>query len=165
MDLEKYPNLEAILNGTVAGSFRDWIAVRPELEKLVAEMAEVSKLRERVAELEAVLRLVQQWGKDSRSVGAYEVFQEVVKALDPVTVVDCTCVPCICPPITKDDRCLGCGARTCMAHELALKSSCASCESQRGGQMGPTHRGSSFCESGSIAGGGNKSHCTCDVCF
>ena len=117
MNLEKYPNLEAILKGTVAGSFRDWIAVRPELEKLVV----------RVDGLEGVLRLVQQWGKDSRSVGAWEVFQEVAKVLEPVTkqlitVVDCTCVPCVCPHREAPDptvNCLGCGARTCIAHELA----------------------------------------------
>ncbi|KKK66460.1 hypothetical protein LCGC14_2963860, partial [marine sediment metagenome] len=118
-----------------------------------------------IERLKNVLKLVQRWGKDSRSVGAYEVFAEVTKALGgvpehPLKVVDCTCIPCICK-----EHCLGCGARTCMAHELALKSSCASCESQQGGQMGPTHKGSSFCESGSIASGGNKSHCTCDVCF
>ena len=114
MNLEKYPNLEAILNGTVAGSFRDWIAVRPELEKLVV----------RIDELEEVLELVQRWGKDSRSVGAYEVFQEVAMVLDPVTeqpveVVDCTCVPCVCFGVIRGDRCVGCGARTCLAHELA----------------------------------------------
>ena len=121
MNLEKYPNLEAILNGTVAGSFRDWIAVRPELGKLVV----------RVDELETVLKLVRRWGKDSRSVEAYEVFQEVAKVLDPVTeqpvvVVDCTCVPCICfepRGVVLHSVCLGCGARTCLAHELAKEDS------------------------------------------
>ena len=113
MNFDKYPNLEAILNGTVAGSFRDWIAVRPELGELVV----------RVDELETVLKKVQQWGKDSRSVDACEVFQEVAKVLDPVPeqpveVVDCTCVICVCPP-NDEDRCLGCGSRICMAHELA----------------------------------------------
>ncbi|KKL52652.1 hypothetical protein LCGC14_2283310 [marine sediment metagenome] len=78
---------------------------------------------ERVEELERVLRLVRRWGKDSRSVGAWEVFQEVAKALGeepehPMTVVDCTCIVCVCPP-NHEDRCLGCGARTCLAHELA----------------------------------------------
>lgn len=29
----------------------------------------------------------------------------------------------------------------------------------------PSHDGSKRCESGSIASGGNKSHCTCDICF
>ena len=139
MNLEKYPNLQAILNGTVAGSFRDWIAVRPELEKLVAEterlatrekellkLPSISAPDDWLAEIERlknVLRLVQRWGKDSRSVGAYEVFAEVTKALGempehPLAVVDCTCVPCVCPP-NHEDRCLGCGARTCLAHELA----------------------------------------------
>jgi hypothetical protein len=31
--------------------------------------------------------------------------------------------------------------------------------------FGPGHNGSSSCESGSIASGGNKAHCTCDTCF
>lgn len=39
---------------------------------------------------------------------------------------------------------------------------CSQCE--RGG-FGPTHDGSRFCKSGSIRSGGNKAHCTCDVCF
>jgi hypothetical protein len=30
---------------------------------------------------------------------------------------------------------------------------------------GPTHGGSSFCQSGSIASGGHRAHCTCDWCF
>jgi len=30
---------------------------------------------------------------------------------------------------------------------------------------GPRHEGSSRCESGAIAAGGNKAHCTCDVCY
>jgi hypothetical protein len=30
---------------------------------------------------------------------------------------------------------------------------------------GPSHRGSIRCESGSIASGGRRSHCTCDTCF
>ena len=114
MNLEKYPNLEAILNGTVAGSFRDWIAVRPELEKLVV----------RVDELEAVLGKVQQWGADARSADSYEVFEAVRLSLidlstPGVKVVDCTCVPCVCFGVIRGDRCVGCGARTCLAHELA----------------------------------------------
>jgi len=30
---------------------------------------------------------------------------------------------------------------------------------------GPRHEGSSRCESGAIAAGGDKAHCTCDVCY
>ena len=114
-NLDKYPNLQAILNGTVAGSFRDWITVRPELAKLVV----------RVDELETVLKLVQQWGVDARSADSYEVFEAVrLSLIDPapsreVKVVDCTCVECVCPPMTGKFSCLGCGARTCLAHELA----------------------------------------------
>lgn len=29
----------------------------------------------------------------------------------------------------------------------------------------PSHDGSKLCESGSIASGGNRVHCTCDICF
>ena len=85
----------------------------------------------RIKELETVLKLVQRWGKDSRSLIAWEVFQGVAKVLNleteqPVKVVDCTCVPCVCYN-HKDGRlggiCLGCGARTCLAHELKLKTS------------------------------------------
>lgn len=31
--------------------------------------------------------------------------------------------------------------------------------------FGPSHNGSRSCRSGSIASGGNRSHCTCDTCF
>lgn len=34
----------------------------------------------------------------------------------------------------------------------------------RGG-FAPSHDGSSRCESGSIASGGSRAHCSCDVCF
>ena len=41
------------------------------------------------------------------------------------------------------------------------RQGCGSC-----GEYGaPSHNGSKSCESGSIASGGNKSHCTCDTCF
>lgn len=33
------------------------------------------------------------------------------------------------------------------------------------GGFGPSHEGSKHCESGSIASGGDRAHCTCDVCF
>ncbi len=167
-NLDKYPNLQAILAGTVAGSFRDWIAVRPELEKLVAEVDKQEGLIEtwgditlnhlktiqvirkeaafykaeadsqseinskththyqaRIEELETVLKKVQSWGADARSADSYEVFEAVrvslVDLTEPVKVkvADCTCVPCTCPTI-GDERCLGCGSRMCMAHELQL---------------------------------------------
>jgi hypothetical protein len=34
-----------------------------------------------------------------------------------------------------------------------------------GGGFGPSHDGSRFCQSGSIASGGTRSHCTCGSCF
>ena len=33
------------------------------------------------------------------------------------------------------------------------------------GGFGPSHNGARSCESGSIASGGNRAHCTCDTCF
>ena len=41
---------------------------------------------------------------------------------------------------------------------------CLTCAENKG-QMAPTHNGSARCQSGSIASGGNRSHCTCDICF
>ena len=94
-----------------------------QTERLGRKAIELGKIERRVKELERVLKLVQQWGEDSRSVGAYEVFAEVTKVLGgvpehPLKVVDCTCVPCVCSDL-GGGRCLGCGARTCMAHTLA----------------------------------------------
>ena len=40
---------------------------------------------------------------------------------------------------------------------------CPTCELPE--SLKPRHNGSKNCESGSIASGGNKSHCTCDICF
>lgn len=33
------------------------------------------------------------------------------------------------------------------------------------GRIAPYHNGSARCESGSIASGGNHSHCACNICF
>jgi hypothetical protein len=44
------------------------------------------------------------------------------------------------------------------------KTECKTCQEIAGG-FGPSHNGSPNCESGSIASGGNKSHCSCDTCF
>jgi len=30
---------------------------------------------------------------------------------------------------------------------------------------GPTREGSTRCQSGSLASGGTKTHCSCDICF
>ncbi len=40
---------------------------------------------------------------------------------------------------------------------------CPDCQRQVG--SGPGHDGSSLCLSGSLASGGNRSHCTCNTCF
>jgi hypothetical protein len=46
-------------------------------------------------------------------------------------------------------------------HECSRKE-CSECKYRNNG---PSHNGSKNCESGSIASGGDKSHCSCDVCF
>jgi hypothetical protein len=48
----------------------------------------------------------------------------------------------------------------------ALPTSCPTCEYiKKHDGFGPRHNGSSECESGSIASGGENAHCTCDTCF
>jgi hypothetical protein len=44
---------------------------------------------------------------------------------------------------------------------------CPTCELIRTkhGGCGPSHNGSPRCESGSIASGGTRAHCTCSRCF
>ena len=39
---------------------------------------------------------------------------------------------------------------------------CQSCDTRNGG---PSHFGSPRCQSGSLASGGNRSHCSCDGCY
>jgi len=51
------------------------------------------------------------------------------------------------------------------------KPGCPSCEANwpdgpEGKRVhGPYHNGSIACESGSIASGGDRSHCTCSICY
>jgi hypothetical protein len=49
----------------------------------------------------------------------------------------------------------------------APPADCSECElirtKYRG--FGPSHNGSRSCESGSIASGGDRTHCSCDTCF
>lgn len=42
---------------------------------------------------------------------------------------------------------------------------CLACAHYRLTGFGPTHDGSPHCESGSIASGGKRAHCSCDSCF
>lgn len=52
------------------------------------------------------------------------------------------------------------------AHVAVRKATHPECqECQSDDPMMPNHNGSSFCECGSIASGGTKSHCTCDNCY
>lgn len=46
--------------------------------------------------------------------------------------------------------------------DLQKAGGCPTCQIKG---MKPDHDGSARCESGSIASGGNKSHCSCDICF
>ena len=42
---------------------------------------------------------------------------------------------------------------------------CETCRKALRGGISPSHNGSKHCESGSIASGGSRAHCTCDFCF
>ena len=42
---------------------------------------------------------------------------------------------------------------------------CSTCAANKRGELAPSRRGSKDCESGSIASGGSKAHCSCSVCF
>ncbi len=53
---------------------------------------------------------------------------------------------------------------TQIRREVAVPG-CEICQYLIDHPFGPSHRGSTSCESGSIASGGKESHCTCDVCF
>lgn len=51
------------------------------------------------------------------------------------------------------------------AYEFA-RWTCGSCKSRLNDRgMEPSHAGTERCESGSLASGGNRTHCSCDVCF
>jgi hypothetical protein len=42
---------------------------------------------------------------------------------------------------------------------------CEQCMDNKLYGMGPSHDGSKRCESGSIASGGTRAHCSCSTCF
>ena len=44
-------------------------------------------------------------------------------------------------------------------------SQCPSCQQIALEEWGPSHRGKSSCKSFSLASGGERTHCTCDICF
>ena len=50
-------------------------------------------------------------------------------------------------------------------HKTHAVAGCKSCQELIDDPFGPSHKGSTSCESGSIASGGKESHCVCDVCF
>lgn len=47
---------------------------------------------------------------------------------------------------------------------VVYDSECPTCAGRLSG-YGPGHAGSPTCESGAIAAGGTRAHCSCDVCF
>ena len=51
-----------------------------------------------------------------------------------------------------------------MGFKFKEVAECEYCTSHIG-KMHPSHRGSTRCQSGSLASGGTRSHCTCDTCF
>lgn len=51
------------------------------------------------------------------------------------------------------------------AKHVYTPTDCRSCVERATDSFAPSHDGSSRCESGSIASGGTRSHCSCDVCF
>ena len=67
----------------------------------------------------------------------------------------------------KEGRSVDLGPHNVITAILALMGDDPECETCRKqlGKMNPRHDGSKGCESGSIASGGTRSHCTCDVCF
>lgn len=55
-------------------------------------------------------------------------------------------------------------ALECKARIAEEMKTCPTCI-KYAGQMAPSHEGSKRCQSGSIASGGHRSHCSCDTCF
>ena len=45
-----------------------------------------------------------------------------------------------------------------------IVEACGYCQKYKG-QMAPSHFGSAWCQSGSLASGGHRSHCSCNSCF
>ena len=55
----------------------------------------------------------------------------------------------------------------CQKLKREVEKYCPTCKmiKEDHGGFGPSHFGSSSCQSGSLASGGNNSHCSCDMCF
>ena len=51
------------------------------------------------------------------------------------------------------------------AKAAIARATCKTCTAYKDEAMCPRHDGSANCQSGSIASGGHRSHCTCDTCF
>lgn len=49
--------------------------------------------------------------------------------------------------------------------DLERNPDCKGCQYNVKTGWGPSHDGSKFCESHSLASGGKNDHCTCDRCF
>lgn len=48
---------------------------------------------------------------------------------------------------------------------ITEKMECNSGRCDPNDPYGPSHDGSTRCQSGSLASGGTRSHCTCDACY
>jgi hypothetical protein len=55
--------------------------------------------------------------------------------------------------------------RYCAEFSFKSPTPCLTCARYAKQGEGPSHNGSPRCQSGSIASGGTKSHCSCDTCF
>lgn len=69
-------------------------------------------------------------------------------------------------PPSDDGICHECGLEYYPRSTCRCEPHCDTCEDiEEMGGFGPSHNGSPRCESGSIASGGTRAHCTCDTCF
>ena len=55
--------------------------------------------------------------------------------------------------------------RAAVEVQVIGKADCGTCRAVKEEHFGPSHNGSLRCESGSIASGGTRAHCTCSTCF
>jgi hypothetical protein len=83
----KYPNLEAIAQGAIAGNFREWPQVRPEAQALLAERSTLlSALRTARDALLTVSDFNQPsadfWNRGGQGYQAYDAVNDVLKGTE-----------------------------------------------------------------------------------
>ena len=76
--IDDYPNLKAILNGTVSGRCQEWPAIRRELQSLVDEphWIEDSDYRPQSGK-RVIFRWINELGKSRTSIGFYAAPKEI----------------------------------------------------------------------------------------